>query len=147
MTRWRGWGDRVPDAVDMGYHMCYGTPPGAPFQNPQDMGQMVEISNGLCERLARRLDFLHIPAPEDRDAGRFFRPLRDLNLPDGTELILGLIHHDDAEGDAVRIAAAREYAPSFGVATECGWGRGDPSRVPGLLAGHRRAVELLNHRD
>ena len=71
-------------------------------------------------------------------------PLRELNVPDGTELILGLIHYDDAEGDMARIAAAREFLPAFGVATECGWGRDDPSRVPGLLASHRRAVELLD---
>ena len=74
-------------------------------------------------------------------------PSRYLNVPEGTELILGLIHHDDAEGDAARIAAARQYASAFSVATECGWGRGDPARVPGLLASHRRAIELLNQRD
>ena len=136
-------GDSVPETVDMGYHICYGTPPSAPFQKPADMGQMVEICNGACERLARRLDFLHIPAAENRDAARFFQPLRGLNVPDNTELIFGLIHHDDAEGDADRIAAARKYLPVFSIATECGWGRGDPSEVPGLLASHRRAVELL----
>ena len=59
-------------------------------------------------------------------------------------MILGLIHHDDAEGDAARIAAAREFAPMFGVASECGWGRTDPQRVPSLLTSHRLAVELLN---
>ena len=140
-------GDRVPEAVDMGFHICYGTPPSAPFEKPDDMGQMVELSNGACERLHRRLDFLHIPAPRIRDADAYFQPLGNLNVSEGTELILGLIHHDDAEGDAARIAAARQYVPAFSVATECGWGRGDPARVPGLLASHRRAVELLNQRD
>jgi hypothetical protein len=33
--------------------------------------------------------------------------------------------------------------PEFGVATECGWGRTDPARVPGLLDSHRRAVAQL----
>ena len=140
-------GNRVPEAVDMGCHICYGTPPGAPFEKPEDMGRMVELSNGAIERLARRLDFLHIPAPSDRDPAVFFRPLRQLNIPTGAELILGLIHHGDAKGDAERIAAARRYAPAFSVATECGWGRDDPARVPGLLASHRRAVEMLNQRD
>ncbi|MDE2802060.1 MAG: hypothetical protein OXK21_04175 [Chloroflexota bacterium] len=140
-------GDRVPEAVEMGYHICYGMPPGAPFANPEDMGQMVELSNGAIERLARQLDFIHIPAANDRDAGAFFQPLRDLALPEGTELILGLIHPDDADGDAERIAEARQYAPVFSVATECGWGREDPAQVPGLLASHRRAVETLNRRD
>jgi hypothetical protein len=30
--------------------------------------------------------------------------------------------------------------PRFGIATECGWGRTDPSRVPGLLAAHRNVM-------
>jgi hypothetical protein len=29
------------------------------------------------------------------------------------------------------------------VATECGWGRTEPSRVESLLASHRRAVDYL----
>ena len=140
-------GGRVPESVEMGYHMCYGSPASAPLEMPEDMGKMVEISNGVCERLDRRMDFLHIPVPRNRDAGVYFQPLRELNVPEGTELILGLIHYDDAEGDAARIAAAREFLPAFAVATECGWGRDDPSRVPGLLASHCRAIELLDHGD
>jgi hypothetical protein len=31
----------------------------------------------------------------------------------------------------------------FGVATECGWGRGEPARLDGLLESHRRAVDYL----
>ena len=31
----------------------------------------------------------------------------------------------------------------FGISTECGWGRADPKRVPGLLASHRKAADLL----
>jgi hypothetical protein len=27
------------------------------------------------------------------------------------------------------------------VATECGWGRGEPERVPDLLAAHRHAMQ------
>ena len=59
-------------------------------------------------------------------------------------MILGLIHFGDTDGDAARIAAAREFVPMFGVASECGWGRTDPQRVPGLLTSHRLAVEHMN---
>jgi hypothetical protein len=45
--------------------------------------------------------------------------------------------------DAQRIAAARRFIPDFGVASECGWGRTDPSRLPGLLASHREAAAAL----
>lgn len=140
-------GRRVPGSVDLGYHLCYGSPADEHLVMPKDMGILVEISNGISSTLPRRLDFMHMPVPKDRTDRAYFEPLRGLNLPDSTELILGLIHFDDVEGDAARIAAAREFVPMFGVASECGWGRTDPQRVPGLLASHRMAVELLNREN
>ena len=140
-------GGRVPETVDLGYHLCYGSPADEHLVMPKDMGILVEISNGVSGSLNRRLDFMHMPVPKDRRDSDYFQPLRGLNLPDSAELILGLIHFDDTEGDAARIAAAREFLPMFGVASECGWGRTDPARVPGLLTSHRRAVELLNRSD
>ena len=137
-------GARVPESVELGYHLCYGSPADEHLIMPKDMAILVEISNGISANLDRRLDFMHMPVPKDRTDSSYFRPLQDLRLPDGAELILGLIHFDDTNGDAARIAAAREFAPMFGVASECGWGRTDPARVPGLLASHRQAVELLN---
>ena len=137
-------GGRVPEAVECGYHLCYGSPADEHLVMPTDMAILVEIGNGVSAALARRLDFLHVPVPKDRTDRGYFQPLRELNLPAGAELILGLIHFDDEDGDAARIAAAREFMPSFGVASECGWGRTDPERVPGLLASHRRAVERMN---
>jgi hypothetical protein len=68
-------------------------------------------------------------------------PHRDLSLPTETALYLGLIRHADVESDHTRIAAAHKVLPQFGVATECGWGRTDQARVPGLLAAHRSAIE------
>ena len=137
-------GGRVPETVDLGYHLCYGSPADEHLVMPKDMGILVEMGNGIASSLSRRLDFMHMPVPKDRSDRDYFAPLRELRLPDSAELILGLIHHDDAEGDAARIAAAREFAPIFGVASECGWGRTDPQRVPSLLTSHRLAVELLN---
>jgi hypothetical protein len=40
-----------------------------------------------------------------------------------------------------RIAAAQAVVPKFGISTECGWGRTDPARVPGLIAAHRLVME------
>ena len=128
--------------MDLGYHLCYGSPADEHLVMPKDMAILVEISNGISSGLGRRLDFMHMPVPKDRTDRAYFEPLWGLNLPDSTELILGLIHFDDTEGDATRIAAAREFVPMFGVASECGWGRTDPQRVPALLASHRLAVEL-----
>jgi len=93
----------------------------------------------------RPVDFLHLPVPRERDDAGYFAPLRGLVLPGPTRLYLGLIHHGDTQGDRRRIDAARAVVPSFGVATECGWGRGDPSRLDGLLESHRRAVAYLTN--
>ena len=57
-----------------------------------------------------------------------------------TELYLGLIHYNDPEGDAARLAAARRHARIDGVATECGMARGDPARLSSLLTAHVRAT-------
>jgi hypothetical protein len=133
-------GDAVPSDVECGYHLCYGSPRDAHVVMPKDTAILVEISNGLIDHLVRRLDFLHLPVPQDRTDAAYHAPLRDLRLPSGTTLYLGLIHHDDAVGDQARIAAASAFVPSFGVATECGWGRGDPERIPDLLAAHRHAM-------
>ena len=138
-------GGKVPEPVDLGFHLCYGSPADEHLVMPDDMGILVEISNGLASRLQRRLDFLHLPVPRDRTDREYFLPLQGLDIPGDTGVILGLIHHDDAQGDVARITAAREFLPTFGVASECGWGRTDPTRVPGLLESHRRAVEHLNH--
>jgi hypothetical protein len=139
-------GDAVPGEVDMGYHLCYGSPADEHLVMPRDMGVMVEIANDLRRALARRANFLHMPVPKDRADADYFRPLAGLTGWDDATLYLGLLHHDDRAGDRARIEAARAFAPLFGVSSECGWGRTDPARVPGLLASHRAAAELLSRR-
>ncbi|MGC1409042.1 MAG: hypothetical protein WA864_08900 [Acetobacteraceae bacterium] len=133
-------GDAVPDDVECGYHLCYGSPRDEHLIMPKDTAIMVEMTRGLLSGLRRRMDFLHLPVPKDRSDDVYFAPLSDLRLPADTTLYLGLIHHADAAGDRARIDAARKVVPHFGVATECGWGRTDPARVPGLLAAHRNAM-------
>ena len=136
-------GDRVPPAVQMGYHLCYGSPADEHLVMPRDMAVMVEMANGIRQAVARRVDFLHMPVPKDRTDAAYVRPLAELAGFEECALYLGLIHHDDREGDLARIKAARDVADVFGVASECGWGRTDPQRVPGLLESHRAAVQLM----
>ena len=82
-----------------------------------------------------------MPVVKARTDDAYFAPLKNLKLGPGTELYLGLIHHNDAAGDAARLAAARRHARVDGVGTECGMARGDPARLPALLAAHAQAVE------
>jgi hypothetical protein len=134
-------GDAVPGDVECGYHLCYGSPRDAHLVMPLDTGILVEICNGVIERLKRRLDFLHLPVPRDRTDAGYYAPLGALFPPEDTTLYLGLIHDGDPAGDQARIAAASTVVQSFGIATECGWGRGDPERIPGLLAAHRHVMQ------
>ena len=137
-------GSAVPETVDLGYHLCYGSPRDEHLVMPKDMGILVEIANGIAHGLDRRLDFIHLPVPKDRTDREYFVPLQGLRVAAETQLILGLIHYEDGAGDRDRMYAARNFVNTFGVASECGWGRTDPARVPGLLESNRRAVEYIN---
>jgi len=137
-------GGAVPTDVELGYHLCYGSPADRHLVMPTDAGILTEIGAAIVSTARRPVDFLHLPVPRERTDPAYFAPLRALDLPARTRLYLGLLHHGDAEGDRRRIDLARRaVGDGFGVATECGWGRGDPSRLDGLFESHRRAVEYL----
>ena len=135
-------GDSVPADVKMGYHLCYGTPNDEHLVMPGDAGILVELMNGITAGVRRQVDFMHIPVPKDRTDPAYFKPLN--HFKGDTRLYIGLIHHDDEEGDLQRIEVVKNFITDFGVGTECGWGRADPKRVPGLLASHRKAAEVLS---
>ncbi|HEY6718017.1 MAG TPA: hypothetical protein VI232_16875, partial [Reyranella sp.] len=136
-------GDAVPEGVEMGYHLCYGSPRDEHLVQPKDSAILVEMMNGIAATTRRRIDFLHIPVPRDRTDDAYYAPLQDFKRSKGTKLYLGLLHHEDAAGDARRIDVARRYAGEFGLSAECGWGRTEPGHLPGLLKGHRTAAEGL----
>jgi hypothetical protein len=134
-------GDAVPVGIELGYHLCYGSPADEHMVQPKDTGIMVEMTNAIAERVKRPIQFFHLPVPKPRTDDGYFAPLKQLRLGPGTELYLGLIHHNDAAGDAARLAGARRHTRVDGVATECGMARGDPARLPSLLAAHVHAIE------
>jgi hypothetical protein len=135
-------GDAVPAAIDLGYHLCYGSPADEHMVQPKDAGIMVEMTNAIVAGVKRPIQFFHMPVPKGRTDDAYFAPLEKLRLPTGTELYLGLIHHNDAKGDAARLAAGRRHTRVDGIGTECGMARGDPARLPALLAAHAHAAEL-----
>jgi len=135
-------GDAVPAAIELGYHLCYGSPADEHCVQPKDAAIMVEIVNRVAAGVRRPIQFFHLPVPKPRSDDSYFAPLEGLKLRPETELYLGLIHHDDEAGNAARLAAARRHCRVDGIATECGMARGDPARLPALLAAHARAAEL-----
>ena len=95
-------GDAVPEAVEMGYHLCYGSPADEHLVMPKDLGVLVEMTRAIRRSLRRRMDFLHLPVPRDRADDAYFRPLERLDGLPSTALYLGLIHHADEAGDMAR---------------------------------------------
>ncbi len=133
-------GALIPADVELGFHICYGSPGDDHVVKPQDFAISVELANGIFENVDRAVNFIHLPGTYGQPEESFYKPLRELNLPVGCELYLGLLFHNDTEGDKQRIAAARKVVPEFGVSTVCGWGRANPERVPSLLNSHRAAM-------
>ena len=105
---------------------------------------MVELMNALVPRIKRSIQFFHLPVPKDRTDDAYFAPLKDLKLGAETEIYMGLVHHDDEQGNATRLAAAQRYAKVDGVAMECGMGRDDPARLPAVLEAHVHAAERVS---
>jgi hypothetical protein len=114
----------VPDDVELGLHLCYGDFAGRHFVEPRDAAAMVDFANALTRTIAHKLAYIHMPVPIDRSDDAFHRPFAALKLDPATELYLGVVHaQDGTAGTRARIAAARRYAPPFGIATECGMAR------------------------
>jgi hypothetical protein len=134
-------GNGVPATIELGYHLCYGSPADEHVIQPKDAAIMVEMVNAVSAGVRRSIQFFHLPVPKSRTDDAYFAPLVGLKLRPETELYLGLIHRDDMTGNATRLATARRHVRVDGVATECGMARGDPERFPGLLAAHVQTVE------
>jgi hypothetical protein len=131
--------DAIPLEVEVGIHLCYGNPGGHHIQEPYDLANVVELANAVAEKVHRRLNWVHMPVPIDRDDAAYFAPLRALRLAGDTEFYLGLVHlGDGVEGGTRRIRAASTVCSSFGIATECGFRYVPAADVPTLLELHRQ---------
>src|SRR6478736_9629552 len=93
-------GDAVPAAIELGYHLCYGSPADEHVVQPSDAGIMVEMTNAIAARVKRPIQFFHLPVPKERTDDAYYGPLKALKLGRDTELYLGLIHHGDAAGNS-----------------------------------------------
>ncbi len=142
LDRLRRMGGLVPAGVQLGFHLCYGDPGHKHIVEPADTATAVAFANGICARVPRKVDFIHLPVPRGRDDDAYVAPLRNLSLTPGTELILGLVHHTDGvEGTRRRIAVAEKVVSAFGIGTECGFGRRAASTIPELLRIHAEVAD------
>jgi hypothetical protein len=134
----------VPVDVEVGYHLCYGDVEEHHFVQPADAGMLAEVLSGIFEQAPRPVTWVHLPVPIDRDDEAYFAPLESVVWPADTEVYLGLLHHEDGvEGALRRAASASKFVSEYGVATECGFGRGPRERTVTLLDLHEQVAEQL----
>jgi hypothetical protein len=129
-------GNAVPEPIELGYHLCYGSPADEHMVLPKDSAIMVEIVNRTVAGVKRPIQFIHMPVIKERTDDAYFAPMEKLKVGPETEIHLGLIHREDAAGDKARLAAARRHVRVDGIGCECGMARGDPEKFPALLRAH-----------
>ena len=134
----------MPAGVELGYHLCYGSPQDEHLVQPKDAAILVEMMEGIAAATQRRIDFFHIPVPKDRTDDAYYAPLEGLEAADRHQALsrTAASRRRRRRQDAHR-GGARHVVDDFGLSAECGWGRTQPGRLPGLLKGHRIAAEAL----
>ncbi|MET0854925.1 MAG: hypothetical protein ABWX62_10120 [Microterricola sp.] len=142
--------NQVPDAVELGFHLCYGDVAEKHFVEPVDTANLVALANVLASAVTRPVNWVHLPVPIERDDTAYVAPLAELALHQETTLFLGLVHHEDGvDGASRRIATVRPVLASagfteFGIGTECGFGRGPADRTAPLLRLHAEVIAAAN---
>ena len=130
-------GAKIPEDVELGYHLCFGDAGHKHFKEPEDASRLTEIANSVLSGIARSVNWLHLPVPGNRTDDAYFEPLTGLHTGSKAELYLGLVHMSDGvEGTRRRIETAKRHVGEFGAATECGFGRRPPETVPELMRIH-----------
>ena len=114
-------GNAVPASVELGYHLCYGSPADEHLVQPKDAGIMVEMTNAIAAGVTRPIQFFHMPVPKGRTDDGYFAPLEQLRLRPPTELYLGLIHHDDARATPPGSPPPAGTPASTASAPNAGW--------------------------
>lgn len=127
---------QMPDAVQLGFHCCFGTFGGWPAFAPETLDATVDFANEAVAAAGRRVDWVHIPTL-DRVDDEFYAPLTRLDAK-GARVYLGAIHHMNTLAE--RLAVARRSLPDFGLAAYCGFGRTPPSELPRILQDHLTAL-------
>ena len=117
-------GEAVAKDVELGYHLCYGSQDHKHAVEPRDLSACVDLINAIAAELDRKIAYVHMPVPRDRSDDAYFEPLKRLDTKGVDDVYLGLVHYTDGvDGACNRIKIAEKYLPSFGIATECGFGR------------------------
>jgi hypothetical protein len=141
----------VPDGAWLGLHLCYGSlghkegesTDAGHFKEIKDLGVTVAMANAGVRAAGRDVDFIHMPVQLSNGfEDAYYAPLDQLDVG-SARTYLGLIHLEDGvDGALRRMDVARAHLPSFGIATQCGWGRRPPNEsIEDLLTLHRELAD------
>ena len=132
---------RLPAAVPVGLHLCFGDLNNTAAVAPSRFGRLVTFANAVVRRWppTHDLAYVHLPfaagtspAPTDPAA---YRALRRLALPPATRLIAGFVHEEPRVEALEALLATIEQAAGTQVdtATACGLGRRTPDIADELI--------------
>ena len=140
---------RLNSQVPIGIHLCYGDLNNDASIAPKGFGRLVHFTQQLINRWpsSHSLAYVHLPfaagtSPPPTKA-KAYRPLRDLELPEGTRLVAGFVHEQPTiqeQTELLKVIEDARGAP-VDVATACGLGR-RPTETADLLL--QRCAELVS---
>ena len=132
----------IPESVQIGYHLCYGTLGGWPMLPPPSLDVCTRMSNTIVASSGRRVDYVYMPAPRDAD-DTYFAPLANLDIGD-TKVYLGVIHAEDGVDTHLRrIETAKRHLTNFGIAGVCGFGRHQRDDMPHIFKLQRQIIDAM----
>lgn len=104
------------------------------FFEPTSLQAVTDRTLALFARTPHKIAYSHFPVPQSAmtHLSKYLSPLTVLYpalQKHGCELDLGVARFGDLGGTKKRIEEAKKFAPEFGVATECGWGRTPPEEI------------------
>src|SRR4029077_12425243 len=73
-------GEGVPAAIELGYHLCYGSPAGQHVIQPMAVVIMVAIRMASGPGVRRSIASCPLPVPQPRTDDAYFAPLVELKL-------------------------------------------------------------------
>ncbi|PXX69323.1 hypothetical protein DFR70_1021012 [Nocardia tenerifensis] len=121
-----------PPGTRFGVHLCLGSMNNKARATLRNVRPFVDLANSIVRQWPadRTLTYVHAPfaagdIPPSANP-KFYAPLRDLTLGEGTGFYAGLVHDIPSEAEQLHTLQLIEQAlgrPVDGVATACGLGR------------------------
>jgi hypothetical protein len=65
-------GSRVPEDVELGYHLCYGDAGHKHFVEPEDASKLVDVANAVSAGVKREINWIHMPVLRNRTDDAYF---------------------------------------------------------------------------